>query len=337
MYRLRHPAWLLALVLAAPLHAAEPAQDFQRWLDGVRAEAREQGISEATLAASLDGLEPVSSILEADRNQPKEPRDFCGYMERRLTETRIQRGKRLMAQHRALLDEIRDEYGVPPRYLVSLWGLETNYGDYMGDHHEIAALATLAYDPRRKDLFREQLLAALEVVEQGHQSPDKWTGSWAGATGQLQFMPKTFLRYAVDWDGDGVKDIWNSEADALATGANYMKKSGWRPGETWGRQVSLPGEMPRDARVLGRTRPLDHWREQGVRRSDGGDLPAARIEGHVVLPRRNRDPAFLVYRNYRTFLTWNNSTFFAVSVGTLADDFTGVGSHRFCGLTAAQR
>jgi membrane-bound lytic murein transglycosylase B len=323
----------LAVLLgaAAPGTASAPSDGFERWLADLEAEALERGISNQTVEAALDGVEPIARVIELDRGQPRSPRDFCGYLDRRLTETRIARGRRVLKEQRALLEEITAAYGVPSRYLVALWGLETNFGDYLGDFPVIASLVTLAYDSRRGDAFREQVLAALRIVEEGHQDPQGMRGSWAGATGQVQLMPTTFLEYAVDYDGDGRKDVWTSLPDALATAANYLRESGWRSGETWGRQVQLPAALHRDAGLLRRPRPLAHWQQSGVRSVDGGELPVADIRGSIVLPVRKPDPAFLVYRNYRTFLAWNNSPFFAISVGALADEIVGAGPLRVCG------
>jgi membrane-bound lytic murein transglycosylase B len=323
----------LAVLLgaAAPGTASAPSDGFETWLADFEAEALERGISSQTVEAALGGVELIPRVIELDRRQPRSPRDFCGYLDRRLTETRIERGRRVLKEHRALLEEITAEYGVPSRYLVALWGLETNFGDYLGDFPVIASLVTLAYDSRRSDVFREQVLAALRIVDEGHHDPRSMKGSWAGATGQVQLMPTTFLEYAVDYDGDGRKDVWTSLPDALATAANYLRESGWRSGETWGRQVQLPDALRRDAASLRRSRPLAHWQQSGVRRIDGGELPVAEIRGSIVLPVREPDPAFLVYRNYRTFLAWNNSTFFAISVGALADEIAGVGPLRVCG------
>ena len=323
----------LAVLLgaAAPGTASAPSDGFETWLADFEAEALERGISSQTVEAALGGVEPIPRVIELDRRQPKSPRDFCGYLDRRLTETRIARGRRVLKEQRALLDEITAEYGVPSRYLVALWGLETNFGDYLGDFPVIASLVTLAYDSRRGDVFREQVLAALRIVEEGHHDPQGMKGSWAGASGQVQLMPTTFLEYAVDYDGDGRKNVWTSLPDALATAANYLRQSGWRSGETWGRQVQLPAALGRDAALLRRSRPLAGWQQSGVRRVDGGELPDADIRGSIVLPVRKPDPAFLVYRNYRTFLAWNNSTFFAISVGALADEIAGAGPLRVCG------
>lgn len=311
--------------------APEPDPGFEVWLGALEAEALERGFSAETVRLTLDGLEPVPGIVKQDRSQPVKPSDFCEYMSRRLTPTRIARAQLVLEEEAELLAELNAEYGIPARYLVSLWGLETNFGDYMGEYKVVDTLATLAYDPRRGDMFREQVFGALQIIEEGHQEPDRLLGSWAGATGQVQFMPSTFLAYAVDHDGDGRKNLWTSRADALASAANYLRASGWRPGESWGRQVIVPKNLENASSKLRVKRPIDSWQQRGVRRIDGGALPAAKMRGSIVLPRRGPGPAFLVYHNYHTFMAWNRSTFFAVSVGTLADAAVGMPVFDACG------
>jgi len=326
-------AFRWALVAFPLLGAPALATDgFSQWLAELEAEAIARGISDATVQSALRNLEPIPEVIERDRGQPKKPSDFCTYMERRLTPTRIARGQRMLREHAPLLREINERYGVPPRYLVALWGLETNFGDYMGEYPVLASLATLAYDPRRGALFREQLFAALQIIDEGHRPPEGFTGSWAGAVGLVQFMPTTFLEYAVDQDGDGRKDLWTSLPDALASAANYLKRSGWRSGESWGRQVSLPPQLERDKKTLKRRRSIGRWEKLGVRKLDGAALPVADMRGRIVQPLRGPGPAFLVYHNYETFLRWNQSTFFAISVGTLADKLTGAATLDLCGL-----
>lgn len=325
-------AWgALVLLLAAPPPVSAAHQDFDEWLAELAAEAREQGISQSAIDAALAGVEPIPAILELDRNQPKSPQQFCGYLSRRLTETRIERGRRMLKEHRDLLGRISSDYGVPPRFVVALWGLETNFGDYLGDYPVIDALATLAHDDRRASLFRKQLFAALRIVDQGHQSPDLMKGSWAGAMGQVQFMPTTFLSHAVDYDGDGRKDVWSSLPDAFASAASYLKREGWRSGETWGREVRLPAGLSQAASDLQKPKPLASWSQAGVRRVDGGALPTANILGSIRLPSPNASDAFLVYSNFHTLLRWNQSTFFGISVGALADEISGAPSLRACG------
>jgi membrane-bound lytic murein transglycosylase B len=323
----------LAVSLAVPAAASATTRpDFDEWLSGVRSEALEKGISPATLDAALADLEPAPRILEADRSQPRKPQDLCGYMDRRLTSTRIARARKMLVQHRELLAEISAEYGVPPRYLVSLWGLESNFGDYQGDHSVVQSLATLAWDPRRGKTFRGQLFSALQILEEGQvdlDSVEDMTGSWAGAMGQVQFMPSTYLAYAVDHDGDGRKDIWGSVPDALASAANYLDEAGWRAGETWGRRVEIPPDMETEGRTS-RRRKLDDWGRLGVRSYGGEALPVSNMSASLVLPADRPKPAFLVYHNYRTLLAWNRSTFFGISVGSLADLAAGRSAPRIC-------
>jgi len=328
-----HAATAIALVLTG-LSIAQPAAatqlGFSDWLDAFAVEARERGISQATLDASLANVERIPAVIELDRRQPKEPGDFCGYLDARLSETRIARGRSLLQEHRALLDRVSAEYGVPARFVVALWGLETNFGDYQGEYRVIDALATLAHDERRGPLFRKQLLAALRIVDEGHQDPAGLKGSWAGAMGQVQLMPTTFLDYAVDYNGDGRKDIWNSLPDAFASAANYLKRAGWRSGQTWGREVQIPASLSGNRNALAEKRSLADWRGVGVVRVDGGALPSAGVRGKIVLPAAKSADAFLVYPNFETILRWNQSIFFAISVGTLADELSQTASLRAC-------
>ena len=311
--------------------SADAARDptFDEWLGGVRNEALERGISASIVDTALDDLTPEPDILKQDRSQPKKPADFCGYMVRRLTSTRLARAKRMLEEYGTLLRKINAEFGVPARYIVSLWGLETNFGDYQGGHSVVRALATLAFDPRRSEVFRGQLFAALQILDERHLEVDEMKGSWAGAMGQVQFMPTTFLAYAVDYDGDGRKNIWGSVPDALASAANYLRQAGWRPGETWGRRVDLPAGMTLEGRTSPR-RSVEHWGSKGVRSYGGDELPVSTLRGSIVRPRNEPSPAFLVYGNYRTILAWNHSTYFGISVGTLADRVGGRSSPRLC-------
>jgi membrane-bound lytic murein transglycosylase B len=310
--------------------ADAPRDDFSVWLEALSAEARERGISESTISASLGGVEPVGRVLELDRNQPGAPAEFCKYIGGRLVESRIKRGRRMLVEHSAILRSVEGEYGIPPRFLIALWGLETNFGDSTGDFRVFDVLATLAYDERRGPMFRRQLLAALRIVDQGHQHPSRMKGSWAGAMGQVQFMPTTFLDYAVDHDGDGRKDLWTSLPDAFASAAHYLHRSGWKTGQTWGRAVRLPTALARDRGALEGSRTLAQWQAAGVRRSDGSDLPRADFQGSIVLPSDSPEEAYLVYHNFKVLLRWNNSKFFGISVGSLADALSRTTSIQPC-------
>ena len=306
--------------------AAFSDQAFQSWLAELRAEAREAGISDKTLDEALRDVEPIRRVIRYDRRQPEFTQTFRQYIDRRITQNRVKQGRRLLKKHHALLKEIHAKYGVPPRYIIAFWGLETSFGTYQGGFRVIDALVTLAYDQRRPEFFRAQLLAALKILEKGHITADQMMGSWAGAMGQMQFLPTTFAAYAVDYTGDGRKDIWNSVPDAFASAANFLASLGWQPGQRWGRRVSLPGDFAVMLATLKRKKPLKEWARMGVRRADGTELPKADMKGSVILPEGRKGPAFIVYPNFRVIMGWNRSVNYALSVGLLADHLTGAGS-----------
>jgi membrane-bound lytic murein transglycosylase B len=241
-----------------------------------------------------------------------------------VTDERIKRGRKLLAEHRILLDQIYAQFNVPPRYLVALWGVETNFGDNMGSFSVIDALVTLAYDQRRSTFFRGQLLDSLKIVDNGHIAPDAMKGSWAGAMGQMQFMPSTFVEHAIDFSGDGRKDIWHNLPDALSSAANYLSKIGWRPGQLWGREVLLPEGFDLMLAAISMKKTVASWSALGVRRANGDALPKVNREGSIVLPQGHKGPAFLVYDNFRIILKWNRSINYAICVGHLADRLAGL-------------
>lgn len=324
-------AAFLALAMVAVTQPATAQQaagetgDFDSWLAGLRDEAASRGIGDETLRTALAGLEPIPRVLELDRRQPEFTQTFWTYLERSVSDTRIQRGRDLLDTHAVLLDRIYREYGVQPRFLVSFWGLETNFGDYTGGFPVIGALATLAHDPRRADFFRNELFNALTILDQGHIALDQMSGSWAGAMGQPQFMPSTFTAYAIDGDGDGRIDIWNSLPDVFASAAHYLSSVGWNGEETWGREVQLPTGFDIDLTGLETRRHIRDWAALGVRRANGAALPDADIEGSIVLPAGASGPAFLVYGNFRATMVWNRSILYALAVGHLADRMIGIG------------
>ncbi|MGG5808463.1 lytic murein transglycosylase [Falsiroseomonas sp. CW058] len=303
--------------LASPSQAA--TQSFEAFLEGLRAEARRAGISSATLSRALSGIRPSDRVLELDRRQPEFTQTWEQYRDARLSQTRIDAGRRAFADNRATLEAVQARFRVSPRVIVAIWGLETNYGGFTGNFNVIEALATLAWDGRRADYFRRELLAALRILDAGHVAPDRMRGSWAGAMGHPQFMPSNFDRLAVDMDGDGRRDIWESRADALGSIANYLARSGWREEELWGREVALPaGFDPNDARREN-TRPLRDWARMGVRRPDGGALPVADVEAAILLPGGAGGQAFAVYPNFNVIRRYNPSNFYALAVGMLSD------------------
>jgi membrane-bound lytic murein transglycosylase B len=302
-------------------HAQPPG--FEAWLEDFRAAALAASISPATVDAALGGVTPLEEVIERDRAQPEFTLDFRSYITRLVSQSRIEEGQRVLAEHGGLLQQVGKRYGMPPELLAAVWGIESNYGRTQGDFSVVQALATLAYDGRRGAMFRNQLLNALRILDQGHVELDAMRGSWAGAMGQLQFMPSTFIEYAKDGDGDGRKDIWGSAADALESAANFMS-SNWQPGLRWGRQVKVPATFNTSLAGLGRTRTLRQWQALGVRLPGGEALPRENVRASVIFPDSGtREPAFLVYQSYRALLRWNRSNFFAIAVGHLGDRIAG--------------
>ena len=316
-------AAVLGALIVAPAAAAKP--DFETWLQQLKADARADGVSTKTLDIALKNVAPIDRVIELDRHQPEFMRTFWGYLNNRVTPGVVARGRKMLAEHKTMLAEIARRYGVPARYLVAFWGMETNFGAHLGRFPVIDSLATLAYDERRSAFFRPQLLHALHIVDQGHIAADRMTGSWAGAMGHMQFLPSTFVRHAVDATGDGRKDIWHSVRDALASGANYLDSLGWAGDERWGREVVLPEDFPYRQARLDVQKPLKVWAEKGVRRADGSPLPVvADMQGAILLPQGHEGPAFMVYDNFRAILDWNRSVNYAIAVGYLADRLVGL-------------
>jgi membrane-bound lytic murein transglycosylase B len=278
-----------------------------------------RGISRKTLDRALKGLEPMQRVIELDRNQPESKMPFRQYMKLTVTNSRIVTGRMLLQKHRGLLESVKDRYGVQPRFLVAIWGMETNFGSYLGSFPIIQAVATLAYDARRGKFFRAQLLDALQILDEGHIDISEMQGSWAGAMGQVQFMPSTFISFAVDEDGDGRRDIWRSLPDVFASAANFLSSYGWKEGYTWGRKVKVPGTMPQSLFGMNIERPLSEWQASGVRRMDGDDLPKVNITASLIQPAGEKGPLYLVYQNYRAIMRWNSSHFYALAVCRLAD------------------
>ena len=309
--------------IAAPLPAAANQAPFAEWLAVLRVEARERGVSEAILDAALSDIAPIERVIEFDRRQPEGTITFEQYLSRIVTDGRVREGRERLAQNRALLEEVAARFGVQPRFIVALWGIETSFGNFTGGFPVVDALATLAYDGRRSAYFRGELLQALQILDEGHITPEDMRGSWAGAMGQAQFMPSSFLSYAFDYDGDGQKDIWKTLADVFASAANYLGRVGWRDDITWGRRVQLPAGF--DVALTGvKTRKrLSEWQALGVRRADGTDLPTRDLKASVVVPDGPDGSAYVVYDNYRALLRWNRSLYFATAVGHLADRIGG--------------
>jgi membrane-bound lytic murein transglycosylase B len=244
---------------------------------------------------------------------------FAQYVANVVNDTRAERGRALMNEHAALLDQVSATYGVPPSVIVALWGIETSFGQNTGGFKVVDSLATLAYDGRRSAFFRGELLNALKILDTGQITPAQMTGSWAGAMGQNQFMPSSYLTYAVDFNGDGRRDIWRTTADVFGSTANYLARVGWKAGRSWGQQVTLPpGFDPAQANLEVR-KSVHEWQAVGVRRLNGAELPYAEGTGSIILPGGPTGPAYLIHDNYRAIMKWNRSQYFATSVGILSD------------------
>lgn len=327
--------WLCLLVvfgLVHPLHSraeesatpiAKPA--FEDWLETILEQAKEKGLTSGTVEAALAEITPNPRVIELDRQQPEFTQTFWAYLDGRVSNNRIERGRRLLAENKPLLSRMEKKYGVQGRFLVAFWGLETNFGQFLGGFPVIESLATLAYDERRSEFFTAELFDALGIIEQNHVDLDNMVGSWAGAMGQPQFMPSTFSRYALDEDGDGRKDIWASLPDVFGSASNYLSGIGWDNKYTWGREVRLPSDFDLDLAALKTKKSLLSWQNLGVRRIDGRTLPKADIQASVILPAGHKGPAFLVYDNFEAILNWNRSLLYAISVGHLADRLIGLG------------
>ena len=304
--------------------------EFAAWLAGVRADALKSGISQATIDLALANLEPLPIVIERDRTQAEKVLPLDVYLKRRLDRKTVRTARRMAGEHRKVLKRIASAYGVPPGVVISVWGLESTFGRFTGTRPTIAALATLAHDDRRGAMFRAELIDALRIVDAGDVQPASMTGSWAGAMGQPQFMPSSYIKYTVDFDKDGRRDIWRSQPDAFASIANYLKEHGWRAGERWGRAVRVPkaaADKVNEAAPL-RTEgcaaerqmtiplPLSRWRALGVTTEARSALPKSKIAASLV---RAGSKSFLVYGNYEALLGYNCAHAYALSVALLGD------------------
>ncbi|MFM5842563.1 lytic murein transglycosylase [Aeromonas sanarellii] len=307
---------LLGGLLSAPLQASP---DFARYVEGLKQEAVTAGIPAATVQAAFADVRLIEAAIRHDKNQPEFKLTLDTYIPRAVPEWKVKQANALYRQHLPLLTKIGREYGVQPRFIVALWGIETNFGKLTGNFPLISSLATLAWDGRREAFFKDQLFDALRILEQGHVSPAAFQGSWAGAMGQVQFMPSSFLAYAVDQDGDGRKDLWGNLADVFGSAANYLHRNGWREDETWGRRVRVPGDLDPALLGLETRKPLSAWQALGVRRLDGSPLPKADMQASLIRPDDIHGRSYLAYDNYRVLRHWNSSPYFVVAVGTLAD------------------
>jgi len=297
-----------------------PSDGYETWLSALRRDAQKQGVRQTTLDAVLNHLILLPEVLKKQKKQPEKLRSLGQYLAQIASSQRISTAREKMKLHQTLLQRISQRYGVQPRFIVALWGVESNFGQNSGSNPIIPALATLAYGGKRADYFRRELLVALRILDEGHVPLEQMKGSWAGAMGQCQFMPWNFLHRAVDFDGDGRRDIWNSTDDVLASIAHFLSRLGWRDDLTWGREVVLPASFSQQApHPSGTQKNLQECQQLGVRRMDGQNLPRRSVRTTLIRPSRSGGRAFLVYANYHALLKWNKSNLFALAIGHIAD------------------
>jgi len=299
--------------------------EFSACLTRFTAQAKAAGISAQIINESLGKASLSKRVLELDRQQPEFTTTFADYFDRRVTEHRVAQGRALWQQHRALLDSVEQKYGVPAPYLLAFWGLETNFGSYFGNMKVVDSLATLACDTRRSEFFTIELMNALRVLDEGDIAPNKMLGSWAGAMGNFQFMPSSYLKNAVDFDDDHKRDLWNSKADSMASAAKFLQSLGWKQNERWGREVKLPRNFPFLEAGLKNNKPISEWRRLGVTNADNSPLAQIDMNASLLVPSGYQGPAFLVYDNFNVIMRWNRSEFYAIAVGQLADQIGGAG------------
>ncbi|GGG54660.1 murein transglycosylase [Pseudohongiella nitratireducens] len=334
------PLAVLAQDTGAEPDSAEQEAAFQAWLTEFREEALSAGISENTLEQVIPTIQQQRRVVAADRSQAEFDNSYDRYLQR-VNTNRIEAGRHLMQTQGSMIREVAAEYGVQPRFIVAILGLESNYGTFPITEPLFSVIATLAFDGRRGDMFRRELLAALEIVDKGFATPEMMKSSWAGALGIAQFMPSSYLNLAVDHDEDGKIDLWSMGPDVIATVANYLKSTGWRDDQTWGRPVSLPsggeqslpapqsaGMTPestcRSYRTMGAWRPLEDWQQLGVRRSDGSPLPARNLPAALLIADEGDDQGYLVYRNFCSIMRYNPAFRYALTVGLLSDAIAGI-------------
>jgi len=298
------------------------SHSFEDFLSNVRQIAIEQGVSKSTIDKAFFELSPNLDILEADRKQAEFSQNFWHYINKRVNQTRLNNGYDTLKQNTSLLNKVSQKYGVPNYILVSFLGLESNYGTYTGKLSLIQSLATLAFDPRRSDFFTRELVTLLKLIDKG-KIPIDAKGSWAGAMGAVQFMPSNVQAYGVDADKDGIVDLWNSQEDIYSSAANFLKHLGWKKGQKWGREVTIPKNFDYRLTGLQNKKKVTDWGSLGIRKANGSALPNSSMEGSLIVPMGHRGPAFLVYQNFSVILGWNRSQLYALSVGYLGDRIKG--------------
>jgi len=319
--------FLLSLAAGAPAAAqgdlsCRGGASFEAWLAELRRDAARAGISARALSA-LDGITRDERVLNQDRGQPSLSQSFLEFLDGLVTADRISRGQAALKKHARTFAQIERDTGVQGPVLAALWGLETDFGGYMGNFSSLRSLATLAYDCRRSDLFRTELIAALQIIDRGDLRPEQMRGAWAGELGQVQFTPSNYLKYAVDGDGDGRRDLVGSVPDALASAANYLRSIGWRPNEPWLEEVRVSDGVPWAEAARAIKQPRRFWAQVGVTRADGSALPSDRVPASLILPMGRLGPAFLAYENFLIFWEWNQSSNYSLAAAYFATRLAG--------------
>jgi lytic murein transglycosylase len=294
--------------------------DFYAWQKDFKLEAKEVGISSKTIKNTFKNAKYLPRVIALDRSQPEFISTFLSYIDNRVTPNKIERGRAFLQANETMLAEVEAQYGVPKTILVSFWGLETNYGSNQGDFGLPSALMTLAYEGRRADFFRTQLLDSMRIVDAKHNTVAGMRGSWAGAMGHMQFMPSTFVKYGVDADFDGKINIWSSLPDAFSSAANYLAHTGWRKDEPAMMEVKLPADFDYSLAQLNNRKSADKWSILGVRDMQDQFLPAL-DNAAIILPQGWQGPAFMVFSNFDVIMDWNRSVNYALSVAHLANQF----------------
>ncbi len=303
-----------------PVAIAEETVNFDTWLETLKSEAKAAQISEQTINDTFQNAQYLPSVIVLDRGQPEFISPFLNYVEKRVSPNRVAKGRALLQEHEALLNQIEAKYGVPKQILMAFWGLETNYGSNKGNYGLPSALATLAFEGRRSHFFRAQLFDTMRIIDAGHNKVAGMRGSWAGAMGHMQFMPSTLLKYGVDADIDGRMDIWTSLPDAFASAANYLNQVGWRKTEIAALEVKLPNEFDYSLAQLNRRQHALHWSKLGVLTMENNALPEL-AEAAILLPQGRFGPAFMVFHNFDVIMDWNRSVNYALSVVHLSNQF----------------
>ena len=320
-------AFVTVALVGSPAAAdCQNSASFSAWLKGFKNEARAAGISERTISNALEGIELDPKIIARDRRQGFFAQDFGTFSKKLATENRVTNGRKKINKRKKYFDRAEKDYGVPAEIITAFWALESDFGRGMGDYSILRALATLAYDCRRKELFTGELIEALKILDKGWVKPSDMIGSWAGEMGQTQFLPKHYLEHAVDYDGDGTRNLFASDPDIIGTTAAFIKHLGWRRGEPWLQEVRVPAKLPWEKADLDRKLPRSQWAAWGVTAADGSPLTSDDLPASLLLPLGHKGPAFLAYPNFNIYVERNNSLTYCITATYLATRIAGATS-----------